>query len=567
MKSFHFESIWLLSHREKKALRIMFHPRRNIIKGVNHTGKSSLVKTLFTTLGAKPQGKLEKWDEQLISALDLNISGERFRIVNQGSSRSVYRDGVLISAMDSNAAWSKFFADLVEFNLVVSSKSGDTIQADPACFFLPFYIDQDGSWRDKWDTFPSTHRFVSPIQNILEYFTGVKPSKYYELKSEHKAVSKEADTVLSEIRLLESARGRVKATLSTAYVNLSEAGFENEVVELTEEANKLLVIQESLRERHVRDSELVTSIEQQVKAAESSLNIYTIDKKYLTTSNEDSSLVCPTCGAEHETSFLHFLGYAEDARVLERLTLTLRQDLAIARQRHIDTNSELRALGENYSKLNKILGKKKGNVQFKEIVESQGTHVALSAFDVGRQEMAGELAQMNTQLTVLQSQLDELADKKRAKSILTAFRAAYADARRSLGVAEPTGAIKLTSRPNRSGSGGPRLLLAYYSALWKVCFGKENQFSFPVVIDSPNQQDQDEMNLHVVLGFISESIPSEQLIVCVTDDSETEFDNTIMLNEKYSLLQESEYEIVEAEIGPLYRQMNQALLAVVNSDN
>lgn len=59
MKSFRFESIWLLSHNEKRARRITFHPRRNLVLGTNHTGKSTLVKSLFMTLGATPAGELE----------------------------------------------------------------------------------------------------------------------------------------------------------------------------------------------------------------------------------------------------------------------------------------------------------------------------------------------------------------------------------------------------------------------------------------------------------------------------------------------------------------------------
>jgi hypothetical protein len=85
--------------------------------------------------------------------------------------------------------------------------------------------------------------------------------------------------------------------------------------------------------------------------------------------------------------------------------------------------------------------------------------------------------------------------------------------------------------------------------------------SIPVVIDSPNQQDQDDLNLHVVLGFIAESLPaSMQLIVCVTKDSDARLDKKIVFNKKYSMLLSEFYEEVESDIGPLYRQMNLALL-------
>src|SRR5690606_12291488 len=75
MKSFRFENIWLLSHRDKKARHVNFHPKKNLLRGRNHTGKTSLIRSLFETLGAKPHGKLEAWDESTASLLDLSIDG------------------------------------------------------------------------------------------------------------------------------------------------------------------------------------------------------------------------------------------------------------------------------------------------------------------------------------------------------------------------------------------------------------------------------------------------------------------------------------------------------------
>jgi Ni,Fe-hydrogenase I large subunit len=64
-----------------------------------------------------------------------------------------------------------------------------------------------------------------------------------------------------------------------------------------------------------------------------------------------------------------------------------------------------------------------------------------------------------------------------------------------------------------------------------------------------------------VLGFIAESLPaSMQLIVCVTKDSDTQLDKRITFDKKYSMLLAEFYEEVESDVGPLYRQMNAALL-------
>jgi len=569
MRTFQFESISLLSHRDKKARKVSFHPHRNLIQGENHTGKSSLVKHLFVTLGAKPLGTLEQWDPQTISAVRFKLDGESFTVIHRSGTRSLHDSfGKLLKATDSHVVWAKTFSTLVGFKLMLTSKkTGQGVLADPACFFLPFFIDQDGSWREKWDTFPATNQYAAPVRSILEYFSGIKPAQYYELKSEHSAMSKEADARVSEMKLLERARGRLSQTLPMGTVQLSEAGFEEEIRLLTVEANELNGIQETLRAKHVREGEVVASINHQIQTAFASLREYAGDQKYLASMGNAHEIVCPTCGAEHEQSFLHYLGYAEDARILEELTRTLQKDLIIAKRQLEATNAELKSLRSNYAKINDILERKRGELHFQEVVESQGAQAAHKAFDAEREQISGELVEWNAKLLEIEVRLGTLADKKRAKRIVAAFREAYVLARKSLNVPDPSGNPSLTSRPNRSGSGGPRLLLAYYAALWKICHGEQTGMSIPVVIDSPNQQDQDDLNLHVVLGFIAESLPdSMQLIVCVTKHSDANLDKTTVFDKKYSMLLPEFYDEVESDVEPLYRQMNAALLSVSLED-
>jgi hypothetical protein len=363
------------------------------------------------------------------------------------------------------------------------------------------------------------------------------------------------------MKLLERARSRLSQTLPVGTVKLSEEGFEEEIHRLTVEANELNGRQEALRAKYVREGEVVASINHQIQASFASLREYAGDQKYLASIANSHEIVCPTCGAEHEQSFLHYLGYAEDARILEELARTLQKDLIEAKDQLELTSTELQSLRGNYARINEILERRRGELRFREVVESQGSQAAHRAFDAEREQIAAELAACNAKLSIMDVRLGALADKKRTKRILTAFREAYSLTRKALNVPDPAGTPGIVSRPNRSGSGGPRLLLAYYAALWKVCHDEQVGMSIPVVIDSPNQQDQDDLNLHVVLGFIAESLPaSMQLIVCVTKDSDTQLDKRITFDKKYSMLLAEFYEEVESDVGPLYRQMNAALL-------
>lgn len=78
----------------------------------------------------------------------------------------------------------------------------------------------------------------------------------------------------------------------------------------------------------------------------------------------------------------------------------------------------------------------------------------------------------------------------------------------------------------------------------------------PAVIDSPNQQSQDDINLPTVLKFIAQELPSDmQLIVGLEMESDYEFDNTIVLEDPYRLLLESEFPAVEQILDPMLKSM------------
>ena len=72
----------------------------------------------------------------------------------------------------------------------------------------------------------------------------------------------------------------------------------------------------------------------------------------------------------------------------------------------------------------------------------------------------------------------------------------------------------------------------------------------PLIIDSPNQQDQDIEHIDKIMSFINHNQPDDsQMILGLAETYGEDFDcKVIELNEKYSLLQKSEYEEVANEM-------------------
>ncbi len=561
MRSFLFEDIWMLSHKERRARHVEFHPRKNLILGRNHTGKSSLIKTLFTTLGAHPTGKLHQWDENTVSRVGFSVDGKHFAVIHQAGTRALFdRNGQLAAVSSSHAEWSEIFAKATGFNLPLIDKKANTVPADPRCFFLPFYINQDGSWLSDWNTFHGIQQYKAPVGAILEYFSGIKPPEYYAAKVLRDVVDQKLDELRKEKVFLDRARERVEKSLPMSGPKVDPKNFEVDIALLTAEVTDLNKHQEILRDRAVKERELLASIHLQNNLAAEALRVYEGDSEYLRSVSREP-LVCPVCNAEHSDSFMDLLAYADDARSLIDITARLRNDSKEVEARLAKTNAEIAALDQRYRKVSQLLSTRRGDLQFDQVIDSMGAERAFKAFNEERELLQKDIAKQLEEHERLTEEMGRSTDKARSKAIMKGFRESYAAALVDLNLpVADTGKARLTSRPDLSGSGGPRSVLAYYAALWSVCLGERGSYGVPLVVDSPNQQGQDDLNLPKVIQFLSEKLPQNaQLILGSEVDTDKPFDQKIELDVPYKILDENFFDEADSVLTPLMRSMYSAL--------
>lgn len=563
MKSLSFDRAWLASQKERRARVIEFHPRRNLLIGRNHTGKSTVIKSLFLALGARPEGKLQRWDKDAITLVRLNLSEQFFYVLHQSGNRALFDEsGRAIGAASAHEGWTQLFNDATGFNLALTDKSLEPAPADPKCFFLPFYVNQDGSWQSKWDTFVGMQQYRSPVGAILEYFAGVKPPAYYETSSRRKIAQNHSEELYKELRHLTRARARIASLVPMDGPKLDDATFREEINTLVAQVSELNAKQEQLRERATRQREALSNIELQEKLARAAIAEYEGDVSYLRSTGQEA-LECPTCGAVHSESFVETLTYAEDARVLRDLISQLKGDEFVLRTEHLSTLGQLDELASRYKAIERTLDSRRGDLKFKDVVEGMGAATAFRSIMEEEHSLRREIEAFNAEISELDSRLRELTSKSRSKEILGFFRSALASAQSKLNLpAEDTSRATLVSRPKVSGSGGPRSVLAYYAALWQVCSWTYGSFSVPFVIDSPNQQGQDDINLPIVLEFLSNHLPSgHQVIVGSEIDSDFDYEKRVRFDRPYGLLRDEDWKDVSETIDPFVARMHAALTA------
>lgn len=560
MRNFHFEKLWLLSEKERRARKVILSPKANALVGTNHTGKSTISRNLFSAFGCKTRPLGDEWDKTAIVAVEFVVDEQRFIMLRRGTVHTLLdSDGEVLWATSDAGELRDKFSQLVDFVLTLtSSKTNEIRLARPAYFFVPFFIDQDGSWDSSWRTFSNLGEFQQWDTPTLDIALGIRPSEYWQTTSELAATERELGELIKEQSVLEGARLKLAEKFPRVPWYRDAITFRKELKELEDKAGKLAIEQDAVRSQFTEMRAQRDALRAQVQLIENALMAHAQDMQFLEAYEVGEDIVCPTCGTPHEHSFherLNLEAEADELRQL-RITLTARADVAERESARIADN--LQELDTQAKEIEVLLDTQRGALKLRELVDRAGIDRAYSAFDEQRAQLDKASGEKSRLINELKQKLLALDDKKKAKAIRTFFNTCYSEFAQQLDVPPSlrTRKGKLTIKPQQGGSGGPRAVLAYYFAIAHTAAKFSPAVVPPLVIDSPHQKAQDEINRPIVTEFIFRNrVPGQQLIVGLEEALPqsvqlTNSDSEILLQKKYELLRGEEYEEVYKQIEP-----------------
>ena len=184
MKNIRFKEILFLSYREKRARRISLDSDVVVVKGGNGTGKSCLLKSLYSVFGAQVNKYPEGWDPQyIVVLLKFQIDGVTHRALKIGRDYYLLNpDNTALSETNSMEEQARCLSLLFGLDLYYYSDQSQKRRLPVGCFFMPFYIDQDSGWQQPWSSFTQVGN-EQVKRNVMLYYTGVVTYDYYLSKS------------------------------------------------------------------------------------------------------------------------------------------------------------------------------------------------------------------------------------------------------------------------------------------------------------------------------------------------------------------------------------------------
>lgn len=553
MRSLRFQSCLLVSHRERSARRIAFHPVATVLKGPNDTGKSSVIKSLYQALGADPAIEHPRWKSADIRVLlTFTVDGKQYQAFRAAGTHALFRRGVLLGRYSSvTKGLGPVLAELLGFRLRLTDRQGEVVVPPPAYMFLPFYCDQDVGWTKPWSSFARLEQFANWRQEVIYFHVGIRSGRYYLALEKAAQAKMKREQAALEQRALNELDRRVEFS-SDVDADIDVQSFQREIDELVHRHNLLAVEREKYRRRlselSTRRLQLAAQKDILARVREELHADYRFSVEAL-----ENTVECPTCGQDYENSFAERFAIAQDearaADLLSEIALELRQTEELIEK----TRSVFEQKSSEAADLQELLARKRGDITFERIVRREGQKEYRTQLRSRIAQVDELVGQLDVQIQEAQEQMKGADSTERKSEILQEYRASMERFLNRLRVTSLDKADyrRIEAPLKETGSDLPRAVLAYKFAILGLIWMANNTPNCPIVVDSPNQQDQDDVNHPLILRFIRDARPSgSQLVLGLVDDCGVDFGGSVLtLEKKDFVLRGDDYEDCAREIA------------------
>jgi len=548
MKRLTIRKLIVISQSESRSLEVPFEIGLNIILGGNKTGKSSIIKSIFTTFGCECKRVETDW-KKLISAYLLFFKyGERqFCIVRQDKKFQIFEninnDFSCIIETDVFHEYSNCLMDILEIKMPCISKDGKQFNVTPPLLFRFQYIDQDEGWSKIADSFSNVAYIKDWKANTNKYVCGYLDDSYYALQAQKAEHILERDDKKKELNYNQNFVSRITSTL-TQIEDIES------VEDVTTDIELLLAKAEELRKLQFSYNAEMVVLENDIYVNQHKLhivehNLIETKKDIEYAMTQEDELVCPFCGTIYSNGINEQLNITSDYAHCENLIAELKNSISAAtkgleelKSKHNDVSIEIQSIEQKVQNTQELLSyssfyKNKGQFEIYESCKRQ--------LDV----LQGEIDSCVSKIAIIDEKINEKKFKERSKDIredIEEYCRTLADA-----INVPKTFIKLKDFVqviNRTGSETPRLVYMYQSALYLYNLERTySPFNF-YVVDTPNQQGQDADNLQSIFKSLELFLSDEGQVIVGTEREtgiEQKASNVISLTEKRRCLTNTKY--------------------------
>ena len=558
MSSMFFKNILIADVQKHTARYISFEKGLNVITSTeNHVGKSSVIKSLYDTLGAEVHFDAH-WDKDTkLTSVAIDVNGTEYQVVRFVKKFAIMKGGNLVLLGDSvTRQLAPKLAEIFDFSVYLAEKDGNkkVIQAPPAFTFMPYYIDQDKGWTDLYDSFERMDQFSKQERaKSLFFHLGLYTKARIDLQAKK-------DRFKDGIKELQEAEQRLFITvkaLTEELDNIIPADNEEELEKYLATPKKEIevLVKEIGRVRNLIQ-ERNTALQQHEKQLEIIKQFQQIP--ILGEVERKPRHVCPQCGYEFDDELYDLVrsnynqSNAEYLRAqIELIIKNIRVELKVQEERYVELMMKMKKQEKVYDESQNA---------YDAYLRHRGLKDTVRKYSLKLEENRIKQSGFENEIKDINKELQKVPNKKEIEQKYISFVKQNIISLNAW-TREYEGNIKLLKSLNAQGSLLPKIILSQYNALFQTMAEMDcSVIRFPFVVDSPREKESSISSSKEILNMIARIKSLPQTILATVDYDTFGIDdggevNKIYLDTQFSVLNKVTYQERAEEIEGLYHLM------------
>lgn len=517
-----FKSLLVFSELNEKYFYTAFSEGKNLIKGKNTSGKSTLVQSIIYSLGINDGNeKLQEiLNEQLVFRLDLEVNKNNentsFMFIRDDQSFYLYEEGKIalrfdgISANNSNEhiKLKKEISSMFDFNLALESKE-ELKEAPLEVMLLPYYISQSVGWVYLRESFSGLNFYKNFKSDYLDYFLGLTTG--LDRIALHKLLKQKSE-IMREIEFFE----RMKS--NDEQLQLSKLLDE----EFKGESTRYLKEYSGLREDLVKEETYHTHLCNK-KSLASNRHIVLKRVKRNTSLQRPEIDTCPVCVQTLPSSFEAIYNHQQD------LNDTI-VEIDSVKAKVTDLQSQINSASSKIKKISGIIESKysvvknylseRSAITFDTWLDHKSNMTLLKNIDLAISDKKFELTKILDCIADI-GEDENIEESRNHKEMLfmTYFHQCLTDlGMNSFDELRHRLLYQINSFPCQ-GVELHKAVMGYHFALNKLISKTRGIHRFPFVLDAIMKEDIDEGNRIRIFNFIKNNSPTDTQIIFSVSES------------------------------------------------
>ncbi|MCT7527455.1 hypothetical protein [Aliarcobacter cryaerophilus] len=557
MRNLQFKQLLLISDTRKLGNQFKFEKGYNLITADdNSVGKSTLAKLLLWTFGCEPDFDTTWKSNDCKTMVKFSIEEDEISILRYGSIIYWKENKSELIKFSSIGDFAEHFANKVNFKVLLPSRDEEKglEVPTPAYYFLPFYIDQKKSWSNAWDSFNSLQQFANWKQTVIKYHTGYLTPKFFELELVSQDKKNSISTLNSEIEKMGYALDIVKEHTSKASMTIDEKEFEKMSKEVEIDLLNLSKQQEKVMDELSILTVDQTYLEHQKNIAEHLIKELDADYVFSVENLEEEEIECPLCGTNHDNSIVNRSSILSDKENAKDQLIEINNKLIKLNQMIAKQKEELKQVKSKINEINAkyTIDEDSDSIPLNKIVEVFAYKSISDNIGNSKKEKLSEINDYKNDQKEIKKEQRQLLSKEDKQTLddtfmdlLTSYvKLLDAEGVNLSSIKSPLDYNKIIKEGGAAEN--TRGVLAYYLSVFSMISNHDNEVIAPLVIDTPNQQEQSDKNYENIVSLISKKILStDQIVLCAMENEKLkpfkDKANIIKLD-KNKLLDESKYD-------------------------